>query len=119
MPSVLIADDAAAVRTMIREILTGAGYDIAGEAELGQDAVGKYRELRPDLVTLDVATSGADGLATLKAIRDEHPDARVVMCSSVAQRAVVVDSITCGARDFIVKPFQADRVLSAVEKALA
>ena len=119
MPSVLIADDAASMRMMIRNVLGEAGYEVAGEAEDGQDAVGKFRELRPDLTTLDVTMPGIDGLAALRAIREEDPDARVVMCSALGLRSVVVESFESGARDFIVKPFPPERVLSAVEKALA
>ncbi len=119
LPSVLIADDAAFMRMMIRNILSEAGHEIVGEAQDGEDAVGKFRELRPDLTTLDVTMTGIDGLAALRAIREEDPDARVVMCSALGQRSVVVESFESGARDFIVKPFQPDRVLSAVEKALA
>jgi two-component system chemotaxis response regulator CheY len=119
MPSVLIADDAAFMRMMIKNILTDAGYEIVGEAENGAVAVTKYRELKPDLTTMDITMPEMDGLAALKEIRGQDPEARVVMCSALGQRSVVVESFESGARDFIVKPFQPDRVLSAVEKALA
>ena len=119
MPSVLIADDAAFMRMMIKNILTDAGYEIVGEAENGTVAVSKYRELKPDLTTMDITMPEMDGLAALKEIRDQNPEARVVMCSAMGQQSMVIESIQAGARDFIVKPFQPERVLEAVQKALA
>jgi two-component system chemotaxis response regulator CheY len=119
MPSVLIADDAAFMRMMIKNILTDAGYEIVGEAENGAVAVTKYRELKPDLTTMDITMPEMDGLAALKEIRSGDPAARVVMCSAMGQQSMVIESIQAGARDFIVKPFQPDRVLEAVQKALA
>ncbi len=119
MPSVLIADDAAFMRMMIKNILTEAGYEIVGEAENGAVAVTKYRELKPDLTTMDITMPEMDGLAALKEIRGEDPSARVVMCSAMGQQSMVIESIQAGARDFIVKPFQPDRVLEAIQKALS
>lgn len=119
MPSVLIADDAAFMRMMIKNILTDAGYDIVGEAENGAVAVSKYVELQPDLTTMDITMPEMDGLAALREIRGRDPRARVVMCSAMGQQSMVIESIQAGARDFIVKPFQPDRVLEAVQKALA
>jgi len=119
MPKVLIVDDAAFMRMMIKNILTEAGYEIVGEAENGAVAVAKHRELRPDLTTMDITMPEMDGLAALKEIRGADPSARVVMCSAMGQQSMVIESIQAGARDFIVKPFQPDRVLEAVQKALA
>jgi two-component system chemotaxis response regulator CheY len=119
MPSVLIADDAAFMRMMIKNILSEAGYDIVGEAENGSVAVSKYKELKPDLTTMDITMPEMDGLAALREIRGLNPEARVVMCSAMGQQTMVIESIQAGARDFIVKPFQPDRVLEAVQKALA
>jgi len=119
MPSVLIADDAAFMRMMIKNILTDAGYEVVGEAENGAVAVSKYRELTPDLTTMDITMPEMDGLAALREIRGQDPEARVVMCSAMGQQSMVIESIQAGARDFIVKPFQPDRVLEAVQKALA
>ena len=119
MPSVLIADDAAFMRMMIKNILTDAGYEIVGEAENGAVAVAKYRELKPDLTTMDITMPEMDGLAALKEIRGQDPSARVVMCSAMGQQSMVIESIQAGARDFIVKPFQPERVLEAIQKALA
>ena len=119
MPSVLIADDAAFMRMMLKNVLTEAGYEVVGEAENGAVAVTKYRELSPDLTTMDITMPEMDGLAALKEIRAGDPAARVVMCSAMGQQSMVIESIQAGAKDFIVKPFQPDRVLEAVQKALA
>ena len=118
MPSVLIADDAAFMRMMLKNVLTEAGYEVVGEAENGAVAVSKYRELNPDLTTMDITMPEMDGLAALKEIRAGDPAARVVMCSAMGQQSMVIESIQAGAKDFIVKPFQPDRVLEAVQKAL-
>lgn len=119
MSTVLIADDAAFMRMMIKNILTEAGFDIVGEAENGAVAVAKYRELKPDLTTMDITMPEMDGVAALKRIRETDPAARVVMCSAMGQQSMVIESIQAGARDFIVKPFHPERVLEAVKKALA
>jgi two-component system chemotaxis response regulator CheY len=119
MPTVLIADDAAFMRMMLKNVLTEAGYDVVGEAENGVVAVARYRELDPDLTTMDITMPEMDGLAALKEIRAGDPSARVVMCSAMGQQSMVIESIQAGAKDFIVKPFQPDRVLEAVQKALA
>jgi two-component system, chemotaxis family, chemotaxis protein CheY len=119
MPSVLIADDAAFMRMMLKNVLVEAGFDVVGEAENGAVAVARYRELNPDLTTMDITMPEMDGLAALREIREQDPGARVVMCSAMGQQSMVIESIQAGARDFIVKPFQPDRVLEAVQKALA
>jgi two-component system chemotaxis response regulator CheY len=107
------------MRMMLKNVLTEAGYDVVGEAENGVVAVARYRELDPDLTTMDITMPEMDGLAALKEIRAGDPSARVVMCSAMGQQSMVIESIQAGARDFIVKPFQPDRVLEAVQKALA
>ena len=119
MPTVLIADDAAFMRMMLKNVLTEAGYEVVGEAENGAVAVTRYRELSPDLTTMDITMPEMDGLAALKEIRAGDPAALVVMCSAMGQQSMVIESIQAGAKDFIVKPFQPDRVLEAVQKALA
>jgi two-component system chemotaxis response regulator CheY len=115
---ILISDDAAFMRMMIKDILTKNGYEIAAEAENGADAVQKYEETNPDLVLMDITMPEMDGIQALKKIRESHPDAKVVMCSAMGQQAMVIEAIQSGAKDFIVKPFQADRVLEAVQKAI-
>lgn len=116
---ILVVDDAAFMRMMIKDILEKNGYEVVGEAQDGQEAVEKYKELNPDLVTMDITMPEMDGITALKEIRNINPDAKVVMCSAMGQQAMVIDAIQAGAKDFIVKPFQADRVLEAVSKALS
>ena len=116
--NVLICDDAAFMRMMIKDILTKNGYNIAGEAENGVKAVEKYNETHPDLVMMEITMPEMDGIQALKKIKEQDPKAVVIMCSAMGQQAMVIESIQTGARDFIVKPFQADRVLEAVKKAV-
>ena len=108
--NILICDDAAFMRMMIKDILTKNGYNIAGEAENGAKAVEKYAELKPDLVLMDITMPEMDGIEALKKIKETDPNAAVIMCSAMGQQAMVIESIQSGAKDFIVKPFQADRV---------
>ncbi len=115
---ILIVDDAAFMRMMLRDILTKNGYTVVGEAENGAVAVEKYKELRPDLVTMDITMPEMDGITAVKEIRKIDPNAKIIMCSAMGQQAMVIDSIQAGARDFIVKPFQPERVLEAVAKVL-
>ena len=116
--NILICDDAAFMRMMIKDILTKNGYNIAGEAENGAKAVEKYAELKPDLVLMDITMPEMDGIEALKKIKETDPNASVIMCSAMGQQAMVIESIQSGAKDFIVKPFQADRVLEAVQKVV-
>ena len=116
--NILICDDAAFMRMMIKDILTKNGYNIAGEAENGAKAVEKYNELKPDLVLMDITLPVMDGIQALKKIKETDPNASVIMCSAMGQQAMVIESIQSGAKDFIVKPFQADRVLEAVQKVV-
>lgn len=116
--NILICDDAAFMRMMIKDILTKNGYNIAGEVENGAKAVEKYNELKPDLVLMDITMPEMDGIQALKKIKETDPNASVIMCSAMGQQAMVIESIQSGAKDFIVKPFQADRVLEAVQKVV-
>ncbi len=116
--NILICDDAAFMRMMIKDILTKNGYNVAGEAENGAKAVEKYNELKPDLVLMDITMPEMDGIQALKKIKASDPSALVIMCSAMGQQAMVIEAIQSGARDFIVKPFQADRVLEAVKKVV-
>ena len=118
MARVLVVDDAAFMRKMVSDALTGGGHEIVGEAANGSEAVQRFQELRPDVMTLDITMPEKDGLAALKEIIAVDPGAKVVMCSALGQESKVLESIKLGAKDFVVKPFQVDRVLSAVEKAL-
>lgn len=116
---ILVVDDAAFMRMMIKDILVKNGFDVVGEASDGAQAVEKYKELNPDLVTMDITMPEVDGIAALKQIREIDPNAKVIMCSAMGQQAMVIDAIQAGAKDFIVKPFQADRVLEAIKKTLS
>ncbi|MGL4798669.1 MAG: response regulator [Cellulosilyticaceae bacterium] len=115
---VLVVDDAAFMRMMIKDILSKNGYEIAGEAENGLKAIEKYKELSPDLVLMDITMPEMDGIQAVKNIKAIDPAAKIVMCSAMGQQAMVIESIQAGARDFIVKPFQAERVLEAVRKVV-
>lgn len=115
---ILIVDDAAFMRMMIKDILSKNGFEVVGEAQDGVEAVEKYKELTPDLVTLDITMPEMDGLSALKEIKQIDQDANVIMCSAMGQQAMVIDAIQAGAKDFIVKPFQAERVVEAIQKAL-
>lgn len=116
---ILIVDDAAFMRMMVKDILTKNDYEVAAEAEDGKKAVELYKELAPDLVTMDITMPEMDGITALKKIKEYNPNAKVIMCSAMGQQAMVVDAIQAGAKDFIVKPFQADRVIEAIQKALS
>ena len=116
--NILICDDAAFMRMMIKDILTKNGYNVAGEAENGAKAVEKYNELKPDLVLMDITMPEMDGIQALKKIKEQDGSALVIMCSAMGQQAMVIESIQAGAKDFIVKPFQADRVIEAVKKVV-
>ena len=116
--NILICDDAAFMRMMIKDILTKNGYTVVGEAENGAKAVEKYAELKPDLVLMDITMPEMDGIQALKKIKEADPSATGIMCSAMGQQAMVIESIQSGAKDFIVKPFQADRVLEAVRKVV-
>ena len=118
MAKILIVDDAAFMRMMIKDILTKNGYEIAAEAENGQKAVEKYSEARPDLVLMDITMPEMDGIQALKKIKAMDSTANVIMCSAMGQQAMVIEAIQSGAKDFIVKPFQADRVIEAVKKVV-
>ncbi|RDW17825.1 response regulator [Oceanobacillus chungangensis] len=115
---ILVVDDAAFMRMMIKDILTKNGFEVVGEAQDGAQAVEKYKELSPDLVTMDITMPEMDGITALKNIKAFNPEAKIIMCSAMGQQAMVIDAIQAGAKDFIVKPFQADRVIEAIQKAL-
>ncbi len=115
---ILIVDDAAFMRMMIKDILTKNGFEVVGEAENGKIAIDKYNELDPELVVMDITMPEVDGIQAVKQIMSINSQAKIVMCSAMGQQAMVIESIQAGAKDFIVKPFQADRVIEAVKKAI-
>ena len=115
MKSVLIVDDAAFMRVSIKNMLTKNGYQILGEAENGRVAVEKYKELMPDIVTMDITMPEMDGLAGLKKIMAFNPSANVIMVSALGQEGMVREAVQTGAKGFIVKPFKEDTILSALK----
>ncbi|WFD11688.1 response regulator [Tepidibacter hydrothermalis] len=116
--SILLVDDAAFMRMMIKDILVKNGYEVVGEAENGLKAVEKYKELKPNLIIMDITMPEMDGIEAVKEIKKMDPSASIIMCSAMGQQAMVIEAIQSGAKDFIVKPFQADRVIEAVKKVL-
>ncbi|MBE6051333.1 MAG: response regulator [Clostridium sp.] len=118
MAKVLIVDDAAFMRMMIKDILEKNGFEVVGEASNGIVAVDLYKKEKPDVVTMDITMPDMDGIEAVKAIKEFDPAAKVIMCSAMGQQSMVMDAIKAGAKDFIVKPFQADRVLEAINKVI-
>lgn len=119
MAKIMVVDDAAFLRTMLKNILVQGGHEVIVEADNGEEAVQKYKTWRPDLVTMDITMPGMEGIEALKEIRKVDPNAKVVMCSAIGHREKILDAIHYGAKDFIVKPFQSARVLEAVERVCA
>ncbi|GAA3410430.1 response regulator [Paenibacillus hodogayensis] len=118
MAKIMVVDDAAFMRLMLKQILEKGGHEVLCEAANGNEAVEKYRSFRPDLVTMDITMPEMEGVEALQHIRRADPEAKVIMCSAMGQQQRIVEAIRSGARDFIVKPFQASRVLEAVTKAM-
>jgi two-component system, chemotaxis family, chemotaxis protein CheY len=118
MSRVLIVDDAAFMRMMLKDILTKNGLQVVGEAVNGSDAVEKYKELQPDVVTMDITMPEKDGITAVKEIRSIYPQAKIIMCSAMGQQPMVLEAIQAGAKDFVVKPFQPDRVMESIKKVL-
>ncbi|EHQ36673.1 response regulator [Methanoplanus limicola] len=119
MGRILVVDDTMFMRTLLKNILFSGSHDIVGEAEDGEEAVAKYKSLKPDLVTMDVVMPKMNGIEALKAIMAEDPGARVVMCTAVGQEQMVKLAIKTGAKGYIVKPFQAPKVLEEVNNVLS
>ncbi len=115
---VLIVDDAAFMRMMLKDILLKNGFEVIGEAENGRTGVQLFQELNPDLVTMDITMPEMDGISAVKEIKKLDGKARIVMVSAMGQQSMVIEAIQAGAADFIVKPFQPDRVLESLRKAL-
>jgi len=118
MGNILIVDDTLFMRTLLKNIIFSGGHTIAGEAADGDDAIEKYRELKPDLVTMDVVMPKMNGIEALKGIRALDPQAKVIMCTAVGQEQMVKLAIKSGARGYIVKPFQAPKVLEEIKSVL-
>ncbi len=118
MAKILIVDDAAFMRMMVKDTLSKNGYTDLYEAADGLQAVEVYNEVKPDLVIMDITMPNMDGLDALRAIMGQNPGANVVMCSAMGQEAMVIDAIKSGAKDFIVKPFKPERIIKTVEQLL-
>ena len=116
--TILLVDDAPIMRMMLRDVLEANGYEIIGEAGDGGEAIELYKEFKPDLVSMDIIMPEMDGIEGLKGILEFDPDAKVVMLTAIDQRDYLMKAIRIGAVDYIVKPFEDDRILSAVSKVL-
>lgn len=116
---ILITDDALFMRVILRDILTSNGYEVVGEASSGAESVKLFDDLRPDLVMMDASMPEMDGIAASRCIRDHHPNANILMCTSRGQKDKVIESIQSGTTDFVLKPFESQRVVAAVERLLA
>ena len=114
--TVLIVDDAAFMRIKLKDILEKNNYEVVGEAQNGIEAIEKYKELSPDIVTMDITMPEMDGVEALKEIKALDADAKILMCSAMGQQSMVMDAIRAGAVDFIVKPFDTERVIHALDK---
>lgn len=119
MSRVLVVDDAMFMRATLKKLLTEAGFEVAGEAENGQVAVERYQELKPDVVMMDITMPEMNGLEALKEIMKIDPGAKVVMCTALGQERTVMEAVEAGAKDYIIKPFKAEKVLAVVKKASA
>jgi two-component system chemotaxis response regulator CheY len=115
--TVLITDDTAFMRMTLRNVIQKNGFQVIGEAADGEEAVSKYKELRPDLVTMDITMPKMDGITAIKEIVKFDSDARIIVCSAMGQKPMVIEALNAGARDFLVKPFDAQRVIEALHKA--
>jgi two-component system chemotaxis response regulator CheY len=118
MAKVMIVDDAAFMRMMLRTMLIEGGHEVVGEAANGLEAVQNFMRIKPDLITMDITMPEMDGVEAVREIRKLDPSAKIIMCSAMGQKAMVVDAITAGAKDFVVKPFQKERVIESVNKVL-
>jgi two-component system chemotaxis response regulator CheY len=116
--TVLVCDDAVFMRTLLSDILSQSGFEVIGEAETGVQAIERYKQLRPDLVTMDIVMPDMGGIDAVREITKFDSDARILMCSAMGQQALVVEAIQAGAKDFVVKPFQPSRVLEAVQRVM-
>ena len=113
---VLVVDDAAFMRMMVKDILSKNGYEVVGEAENGMKALEKYQELKPDLVTMDITMPEMDGIEATKQITSFDPEAKIIMVSAMGQMVKVCEAIDAGAKDFIVKPFEPERIIECISK---
>jgi two-component system chemotaxis response regulator CheY len=116
--NVLIVDDTAFMRMMLKKILSQNGFNVVGEAGNGIEAIELYQELEPDIVTMDITMPKMDGITAITKIREQDPNALIIVCSAMGQKQMVIQALSSGAKDFIVKPFEEERVIEALGKAL-
>lgn len=119
MAKILLVDDAAVMRMMLQDILESEGFEIVGEAENGAEAFEKYKELKPDLVLMDITMPKVDGIKGVQLIREFDVNAKIIMCSAMGQKELVLNAIKMGAKDFIIKPFEEKRVIESVKRILS
>jgi two-component system chemotaxis response regulator CheY len=115
---ILLVDDAQVIRVMLTKILKAAGYEIAGEASNGLEAVEKYKDLNPDLVTMDITMPTMSGIEAVREIRKYDPEAKIIMCSAIGQKSMVIEAIEAGARNYIIKPFEPQKVINVISAVL-
>jgi len=118
LKKVLVVDDTKFMRAILRNILKKKELEVVGEAVNGKDAVDKYQQLKPDLVTMDIIMPEMDGIEAVKKIIAVDPEAKILMCSAMGQQALVIEAIQAGAKDFVIKPFQPTRVLEAIDRTM-
>lgn len=115
--TVLITDDTAFMRMTLKNVIQKNGFDVIGEAADGEEAVSRYKELKPDLVTMDITMPKMDGITAIKEIMKHDSNAKIIVCSAMGQKPMVIEALNAGAKDFLVKPFDAERVIEALHKA--
>ncbi|MBM7580263.1 response regulator [Jeotgalibacillus terrae] len=118
MTKVLVVDDAKFMRMTLKNVLENSAFEVVGEAENGEEAVEKYKSLNPDLVTMDITMPVLDGISAAKKILKEDPRATIIMCSAMGQQKMVIEAIEAGAKDFIVKPFDSNRVVESLSRVI-
>ncbi len=114
--TVLITDDTAFMRMTLRNVIEKNGYKVVGEAADGEEAIALYKELKPDMVTMDITMPKMDGITAIKEIIKADPQAKIIVCSAMGQKPMVIEALSAGAKDFLVKPFDADRVVESLRK---
>jgi two-component system, chemotaxis family, chemotaxis protein CheY len=115
---ILVTDDALFMRVTLKNILTKGGYEVVGEASNGRESVDLYQQTQPDLVTMDITMPEMDGITAVREIRKKYPEANIIMCTAMGQKNMVMEAVSAGAKDFIVKPFQPEKVIEAVQKII-
>lgn len=116
MARIIVTDDAPFLRSLLKDILLKIGHEVVGEAQDGYEAIQLYKEMKPDLITMDITMPKMNGLQALSEIRDYDPEAKIIMCSAIGQQQMILRAIHSGAKDFITKPFHQDRVREAIRK---